>query len=136
MEEDNFKREAETKIDRRQICRVVYAYQSSCPDPLVVSAGEQLMIGAKETSWSGWVWCTDRHGKSSWVPEKYIERGGNTGTAICHYDATELSVNVEEELIMGEEESGWIWCMNREGQWGWVPADCIEKLQEIRGSEA
>jgi hypothetical protein len=31
-------------------------------------------------------------------------------------------------LIMGKEESGWIWCTNQERQSGWVPVDHVEKL--------
>ena len=133
MKEDNFKPGAETEIDRRQICRVISEYQSAYPVPLVISAGEELTISEKESSWSGWVWCTNRDGKSRWVPEKYVERKGNTCIALYNYEAIELSVSVGEELIMGKEESGWIWCTNQEGQSGWVPADNVEKLQEVGG---
>jgi hypothetical protein len=61
-------------------------------------------------------------------PEKYVERRGDTGIALCDYEATELSVSVGEELRMGKEESGWIWCTNQKGQSGWVPADHVERL--------
>jgi hypothetical protein len=44
------------------------------------------------------------------------------------YDATELSVEVGEKLTMGEEESGWAWCTNREGRRGWVPLEHLEVL--------
>ena len=49
--------------------------------------------------------------------------------ALCDYEATELSVSVGEELIMGKEESGWIWCTNQDGESGWVPAEHVERLQ-------
>ena len=118
----------ETKNNQRQICRVVSEYQSPYSEPLVISAGEELVIGEKESSWSGWVWCTNQDGKSRWVPEKYVERKDDTCIALCDYEATELSVSVGEELAMGKEESGWIWCTNQKGQSGWVPVDHVEKL--------
>ena len=111
-----------------QVCRVVREYQSPYSEPLVISAGEELAIDEKESEWSGWIWCANRDGKSRWVPEKYVERRGDTGMALCDYEATELSVSVGEELIMGEEESDWIWCTNQRGQSGWVPADHVGKL--------
>jgi len=133
VKEDSFKPEAEIEIDRRQICRVISEYQSAYPGPLVISAGEELTISENESTWSGWVWCTNRDGISRWVPEKYVERKGNTCIALYDYEATELSVSVGEELVVGKEESGWIWCTNQEGQSGWVPADSVERLQEDGG---
>jgi hypothetical protein len=127
--ENDCKLEAEAKPDRPQLCRVISEYTSPYTDPVAIHAGEELTIGAKETSWSGWVWCTNRDGQSRWVPEKYVKRSGDTCTALYNYEATELSVSVGEELMMGEEESGWIWSTNREGQSGWVPADHVERLQ-------
>ena len=128
MKKDDCKPEVETGISRRQICRVISEYRSACPDPLIVSDGEELTISEKESSWSGWIWCTNRDGKSGWVPESYIERKGDTCVALYGYEATELTVEVGEELIASKEESSWIWCMNQEGQSGWVPAENVERL--------
>jgi uncharacterized protein YgiM (DUF1202 family) len=119
---------AKTKNQCQPTCCVVVEYQSAYPDPLVVKAGEELTIGEKKSGWSGWIWCTNRNGKSGWVPEKYVTRKGDTGTVLHDYASTELSVSVGETLIMGQEESGWIWCTNQKGQSGWVPADNVEKL--------
>jgi uncharacterized protein YgiM (DUF1202 family) len=110
------------------ICRVIAEYQSPYSDPVVFSAGEELTIGEKESAWSGWVWCTNRDGKSRWVPETYVEQKGDVGVMRRDYEATELSVTVGEELVMGEEESDWIWCTNQKGQSGWVPITNIEEL--------
>ena len=118
----------ETEVSRRQICRVISDYQSAYPEPLVVSAGGELTISEKESSWSGWVWCTNRDGKSGWVPEIYVERRGDTGVALYDYEATELTVKVGEELTVSKDESGWMWCTNQEGQSGWVPAENVEGL--------
>jgi hypothetical protein len=46
------------------------------------------------------------------------------------YEATELSVSVDEKLVVtGEEESGWVWCTNQTGQSGWVLWDNV-RLEE------
>ena len=107
----------------QQTCRVVSDYTAAYPDPLFLSAGEELTTSEKESEWSGWLWCTNQNGKSGWVPEAYVERKGNMCLALCDYDATELSVRAGEKLIMSKEASGWIWCTNKEGQSGWVPAE-------------
>jgi hypothetical protein len=128
VKEGSFKPEVERGRDRRQLCRVISEYQSAYTDPLRFRAGEELAIGEKETSWRGWVWCTSRDGKSRWVPERYVERRGDTCIVLYDYEATELSVSVGEELAFGKEESDWLWCTNRAGRSGWVPADNVEKL--------
>ena len=81
-----------------------------------------MAVGEKESEWPGWVWCTNRAGKSRWVPEEYIERTGNSCVMLRDHEAAELSVTVGEVLtITGEEESDWVWCANQAGQSGWVP---------------
>jgi len=110
-----------------QVHRVISAYQPSCLDPLVVAAGEALTITERETEWSGWLWCIDSRGKSSWVPEAYVTRRGEGAIANQDYDATELSVAVGEELTVHKAESGWLWCTNARGESGWVPADNVNR---------
>jgi len=109
------------------IYRVIAAYRSPYTDPWLIRVGEELTIGEKETEWSGWVWCTNRHGTSRWVPETYVERKGDVCIARRDYEATELAVSAGEELIAGQEESGWFWCTNREGQSGWVPIENLAR---------
>jgi len=109
---------------------VVAAYESAYTAPLIFSGGEELAIGEKESEWDGWVWCTNREGKSRWVPEAYVDRRGDTCVMLRDYEATELSVSAGEELsITGQAESGWVWCTNRAGQGGWVPVDNLELLE-------
>ena len=120
------------KTKPQRICRVIAAYQSPYTDPVAFSAGEELAIAEKACEWPGWVWCTKRDGNSRWVPEAYVERRDDTGVMRRDYEATELSVSVGEELVMGEEEeSEWVWCTNRGGRSGWVPLDNIEEVRCI-----
>ncbi len=106
--------------------RVISVYQKAYADPIRMKAGDELSIGAKESEWPGWIWCTSRDGKSGWVPAKYVDRQSNTGVALYDYDARELSVSAGQVLSLGQAESGWVWCTNPEGQSGWIPLECID----------
>jgi uncharacterized protein YgiM (DUF1202 family) len=119
-------------MDEWRTCSVVAAYESAYTEPLVFSAGEAVAVSEKESEWSGWLWCTNRAGKSRWVPEKYVKRTGAACVLLCDYEATELSVSVGEALTMEKEESGWIWCTNQAGQSGWVPADHVVAGEDER----
>ena len=111
-----------------QTVRVVTAYQTPFPDPLILKAGEKLDLSDRESDWPGWLWCTTRQGQSGWVPGAYIEPMGQIGLARRDYDATELSAEEGEELTVNDEESGWLWCADRQGQRGWIPAENVEPV--------
>jgi len=112
--------------------QVIADYQALYPDPLSVMAGEPLEISERVEYWNEnpdwiWLWCTDQRGKSGWVPKDAIDFHASSTTGIARYDyaATELTVAVGDELVVEREESGWLWCTNRQGKSGWVPADHI-----------
>ena len=107
--------------DRQQTYRVIAGYEAAYPDPLIIRAGERLTVGDRKTTWEGWLWCTNHDGQSRWVPGIYVQRQGNTGLALCDYDATELTVHAGEELVADQEAADWLWCTNQQGQSGWVP---------------
>jgi len=113
----------ESSLKPREIiqptCRVLADYRVSYPDPLVVSAGDELSVGKKDPEYPGWVWCTNSSGKGGWLPDDCIELAGEN--ARYDYAATELSATVGEELVMSKEKSGWAWCTNRNGESGWLP---------------
>jgi len=104
------------------VCHVTTARVSAYPDPLILAASEQVTLGENDTTWPRFVWCTTRQGKSGWVPAAYLDRQGTMGILLREYDATELSVDVGEELTILDKEGGWFWCANHDGQRGWVPA--------------
>ena len=113
-------------------CRVITDHQALYTDPISVKAGEPLTISEKVDYWNGnpdwiWVWCTDARGKSGWVPKGLIDvhADGTIGIARYDYTATELTVAVRDELVVGREESGWLWCTNSQAKSGWVPADHV-----------
>jgi hypothetical protein len=108
--------------------RVLKADRPTNPDPLKMQAGDLLEITGEEDD--GWIWCRNRAGKESWVPLSYMtaKGDGKTCTALYDYDATELPVEVGDELQAEQEESGWLWCENTQGKWGWVRMANVERI--------
>ena len=111
------------KQRRARICRVAYGYPSAYPEPFLVQPGDVLTAGDRESEWPGWVWCTNQHGVSRWLPEAYLQRKDDQCIVLRDYEATELTVRAGEEVLAGEAESGWVWCTNKKGRSGWVPAN-------------
>ncbi len=107
---------------------VVLDYHCAYPDPLILRTGEILKVEEKKCEYGEWLWCTSSEGKSGWVPESYLKRQGDSGTLLCDYDATELTVKAGEEVLAGEKACDWLWCTNSEGKKGWVPKKCLERL--------
>ena len=123
------------QTDPERKCRVAKDYQAEFPDAIAVEAGEAFTVSESTSAWENnpawmWVWCTDQRGKSGWVPKDAIDFHASSTTGIARYDyaATELIVAVGDELVVEREESGWLWCTNRQGKSGWVPADHITEI--------
>jgi hypothetical protein len=108
--------------------KVLTDYQTQYPDPIVMRAGDPLQVGEADADNPAWVWCTGPDGRSGWVPRAYFAWDGAAGRALRDYAATELNVRVGEVLTGGEEESGWVWAANAQGQKGWVPMTHVEPL--------
>ena len=108
--------------------RVVADYQSAVQKPLVLQAGDWVQIHRREEKWPGWLWCEDQNGNTGWVPERYLLRR-EEGAVLCKdYDGKELTVRSGDELLVIQVLTHWTWCLNMQGEPGWVPTDCIEKI--------
>ena len=116
------------ELPQREFCRVITDYRSAYPDPIVLGVGDEVTIEDRESKWSGWIWCASRHGRSGWVPEKYVRRTGNSGAMLRDYAATELSVIKGDPLTIIDVESGWLWCRHEDGRLGWVPTEHVERM--------
>ncbi len=110
--------------------RALKADRPTNPDPIKMQAGDLLESTGKEDD--GWIWCRHYAGKESWVPLSYLtaEGDGKTRTALSDYDATELPVEVGEEFQCEREESGWLWCENTQGKWGWIRVTSVERIDQ------
>jgi hypothetical protein len=114
--------------DPERKVRVVKDYQAEFADPIAVEAGEAFAVSERTSTWENnpawiWLWCTDQRGKSGWVPKNIIQMNadGQTGTTPTAYNARELTVATGQELSIEQEESGWFWCCDQQGKYGWVP---------------
>ena len=62
--------------------RAKKASRPANPDPIKMQAGDLLEIVGPEDE--GWIWCSNRAGKESWVPLSYIaqRRGKNANSPL------------------------------------------------------
>lgn len=100
---------------------VVQDWQVVYPDPLTLSAGEEVTLGRRDTEWLGWIWCVNRAGQGGWVPEQYVEIRDDRCVARQAYTAAELAVKAGESVMIGQRINDWAWCTNANGESGWVP---------------
>lgn len=100
--------------------RVQKAYRAVYPDPITLRAGDELTVERRDDEYPTFLWCTaTRTGKSGWVPDAYLDLSRVLPTALCDYDAAELSVEVGDELVVLDELGGWVWCRRTTGELGW-----------------
>jgi uncharacterized protein YgiM (DUF1202 family) len=104
---------------------VNHLYRSTSTDPIVMKVGDRLQVEDRQTEFAGWVWCLHSSGKSSWVPENFLQREGDTAHASRDYDATELTVEVGQIIEILDEEAEWYWCQTEAGDYGWVPVENV-----------
>jgi hypothetical protein len=111
------------KADPRQY-RVIEAYQSPYPEPILFQVGEQVETGeqfSEDPDWQNWVWCTGKEGQRAWVPLQYLTITDEKGVFKTSYNALELSVNLGEVLTVYEEINGFGMAEKADGSKGWVP---------------
>jgi len=105
--------------------RVIKAYKSAYPDPIIFKKGDILSTSPRESDWPGWLWCETTNGESRWVPDAYVNQSDGQTVMRHDYNPLELSVQVDELLTAYEQVNGWAWCINTNKQQGWVPLDCL-----------
>ncbi len=110
--------------------KIRHAYESVFPEPLIAAAGETLILEDRKAEWPGWLWGVHSCGRAGWVPEVFVEREDHHGTLHRDYDATELTVTVGQAVTPLLEYCGWLRCRTESGALGWVPAECVEIVEE------
>lgn len=102
--------------------RVIADYQAPYADPIWVNAGDDVVVDPdKHTDIPGWVWCTNKDGKSGWIPKAYLGYSGKVGKMLCDYNAIELTIQVGDILTVHKAESDFYWATDQKGAQGWVP---------------
>jgi len=101
---------------------IVSGHNSSFPDPIQFSPGDQLTLGKRDAEFPGWVWVTTPSGNEGWAPEALIRRESDSaGVALEGYTARELDTVEGERVFCTRELAGWLWVENQAGQSGWIP---------------
>ncbi|HEV8624318.1 MAG TPA: SH3 domain-containing protein [Acidimicrobiia bacterium] len=90
--------------------------------PIRVGIGEEVQIGERDSDWPEFVFVT-ADGGSGWVPARHLDIEGDRGVVHTPYDTTELPTNVGDvlDVVVEDEQSGWVWCQAASGDQGWVP---------------
>lgn len=108
---------------------VIKAHQSNYPRPISFKRGDRLLVGKADSDYPGWVWVKLDGGNQGWAPKQYIKTTDNCSTALTDYTATELDINMGEELELVEQLNGWAWVKNQYQQCGWVPLNSIAIIE-------
>ena len=109
--------------------RAVRAHEIPQRAPLVLSAGQQVTVGQRDTQWPAFVFVTAGTGEG-WVPARHLDAESGAATVTVPYDTTELPTAAGEILtvITHDEVSGWSWVRAAGGREGWVPDDAVEAV--------
>ncbi|MGA7922530.1 MAG: SH3 domain-containing protein [Thermoplasmata archaeon] len=98
--------------------------------PLMLAPGTLVTIGERSSEWPAFVLVASPTGATGWVPERLLERVGETRVAKENYDTTTLDPAPGEVLTGLDEDrdAGWIWCERKPGEAGWFPVSYLEEL--------
>jgi hypothetical protein len=105
---------------------VIKAHQPVESKDWIASKGGMAIYEKKPTEYEGWLWCTNKEGKSAWAPEEWVEILKGDCRFKRDYNAIELTVQIGESVEGDIEVSGWIWVAKGKGVYGWVPRDCLK----------
>ncbi|MFE5309203.1 SH3 domain-containing protein [Isoptericola sp. NPDC056605] len=90
---------------------------------LRVAPGTVVRVGDRDDTWPAFVFVTTDDGGSGWVPARHLDDARPVAVVRTAYDTQELAVTAGErvEVTADDAESGWSWCVARDGRAGWVP---------------
>ncbi|MHA1110794.1 MAG: SH3 domain-containing protein [Promethearchaeota archaeon] len=110
--------------------RVIKQHISEFKQFLTLTKGDIVNCIEKPTPWEGWVYCPEFNGVGGWIPKSYLElQDHNQYMVLRDYNSFEMNVEINEEVFILEETSGWAWVKNKLGKKGWIPLENLEKLR-------
>jgi hypothetical protein len=108
---------------------VIKSYTPAYTDPLSVILGDVLQPGKRDDEFPGWIWCTDKSGKSAWVPKTCLEfNEDGTACALYYYTSAEMDAAEGDTITILQEEAGWYWCVTDDKRSGWIPVSHVERF--------
>jgi uncharacterized protein YgiM (DUF1202 family) len=95
--------------------------------PLALAAGDVVVVGSRDEDWPAFVFVTAAGGGSGWVPSRCLSADAGDALVETPYDTTELATARGEilEVLVRDDESGWLWCRATGGREGWVPSRTV-----------
>jgi multidrug efflux pump len=120
------------KASPRNPARVeaVLFYRSPFPEPLIAKEGTSLHLSYRADEEPGWAYATSPDKKEGWVPREWLRIEGNRGVLNRNYDATELNLEVGEQLEVTLVLDGWYFCRADDGRVGWIPQRTVKILEQ------
>jgi hypothetical protein len=115
-----------------KILKVTKGHKIEFRAPLIAVKGEIVEGEKRETEYEGWLWCQNNDGINAWVPETHLEPTSDSGKFqfLRDYNSRELNVEEGQEVIVLEEDSGWIWVRTTLGEEGWIPLENVQDLKD------
>lgn len=113
-----------------EITTVIKSYQKQYLNPIQLSVGDNVVLGEEETEekWKGWIWA-DFKENSGWIPMQIVSfsEDKKTGVILEDYSASELSIDLGDELQVIKSLNGWLRVKNLQTkEEGWIPSECIK----------
>jgi Variant SH3 domain len=118
-------------VPRARYVRLTADHRPPERPPIRLTAGERVSTGNLDPTWPAFRWCVNTDGDGGWIPDRYLKRVSNrVAVAAREYDTTELATSAGDVLrvLEADDESGWLWCADRAGREGWVPAASVEEI--------
>ena len=101
-------------------------HEATYPNPVRVRNGDEMFLDGREEEWDGWRWLwASANGREGWVPDDLPVSVGRRCRAARDYSAMELSVKPGQRLAVTGSTHGWAWCIDDDGDEGWVPERCL-----------
>lgn len=113
-----------------EIAIVIKSYLKQYSDPIQIKVGDTVVLGKEETDkkWKGWIWAEFKN-NSGWIPMQIVSfsEDKKTGVILEDYSASELSIDLGDELQVLKSLNGWLWVKNLQTkEEGWIPSECIK----------
>ena len=95
--------------------------------PLSLASGDVVTVGRRDAEWPAFVFVTSVSG-SGWVPARHLSADAGRAVVETPYNTTELATESGEilEVLVRDDQSGWLWCRSTDGHEGWVPNRTVE----------
>ncbi len=104
-------------------------YEEKDSQPLRLECGDIVRTGPADHAWPGWIWASDDHGCSGYVPQELLEKiDDDRAKATDAFDPTVLTIRRGNRLESLRQIHGWHWCRNEHGAQGWVAGYLLRPL--------